>query len=561
MLKATIEALDRPRERSGHNWVRIMYMPVGASRQVHQRAAESVEEPPAAEAVLEQLERILANGDFDASPRSRAFIRFIVEETLAGRQEALTQGAIATRVFGRREDFDPTVDPIVRIQAGRLRRSLERYYLLSGVGDPVRIELPRGTYAPVARWSGEAEERPDAAHTGRGPASRDGWPTVVVNLFEFDGPTPELEPLALLLEDQLCGEMGRYGDVRVVRRRELDQLGHAPREHGDFDLSGRLFVDGAAARVSARLLDCRNANQVWAEDYRGPASPSKAFYEETARKIAARVASEHGVVAKQLWVEERQRPLAELSAYGAILRSYQFFFNREPAEFAPAREALQRVVREQPECALAWVQLARLYIANYAFEIVPLETPIDDAVAFAQNAVHLDPSSQRARAALAAAFLFKDELGAGRVEAEKAYDLNPDSFVYLEWIGWLLALLGDWERGTALIRRSMARNPSHIPVALHALWADHLRRGEFEEAYQVALLFRDATFFWRALMRAACLGHLGRVAEAKHAAAELVRQKPDFASRGRILIGRHIKFPDLFERVVDGLGKAGLALD
>ena len=98
-------------------------------------------------------------------------------------------------------------------------------------------------------------------------------------------------------------------------------------------------------------------------------------------------------------------------------------------------------------------------------------------------------------------------------------------------------------------------------MALHALWADHLRRGEFEEAYQVALRFRDATFFWRALMRACCLGHLGRVAEAKREVAELLQRKPDFASRGRTLIGRYIKFPDLFERVVDGLGKAGLALD
>jgi len=88
-----------------------------------------------------------------------------------------------------------------------------------------------------------------------------------------------------------------------------------------------------------------------------------------------------------------------------------------------------------------------------------------------------------------------------------------------------------------------------------------LRRGEFEEGYQVALLNTDATFFWRALMRATCLGHLGRVEEAKLAAAQLLNRKPDFASRGRTLIGRYIKFPDLVERIVDGLGKAGLALD
>lgn len=64
--------------------------------------------PPGVDDVDQELARILANGDFDASPRSRAFLRFIVDETLAGRQDGLTQNAIATRVFQRREDFDPT---------------------------------------------------------------------------------------------------------------------------------------------------------------------------------------------------------------------------------------------------------------------------------------------------------------------------------------------------------------------------------------------------------------------------------------------------------------------
>jgi adenylate cyclase len=165
-----------------------MLMAVGGTRQVHQRAAASNEKTLEAEAVIEQLERILASGDFDASPRSRAFIRFIIEETLAGRHEALTQAAIATRVFGRRDDFDPTVDPIVRIQAGRLRRSLERYYLLSGAGDPVRIELPRGTYVPLVRWAPPREKPEAATDAGRASAAVDDWPCVLVLPFETSDP-------------------------------------------------------------------------------------------------------------------------------------------------------------------------------------------------------------------------------------------------------------------------------------------------------------------------------------------------------------------------------------
>jgi hypothetical protein len=77
----------------------------------------------------------------------------------------------------------------------------------------------------------------------------------------------------------------------------------------------------------------------------------------------------------------------------------------------------------------------------------------------------------------------------------------------------------------------------------------------------MALQYPDTGFFWRALTRACCLGHLGRLKEARLEVAELLASRPNFAARGRTLIGRLIKFPDLFERIVEGLGKAGLALD
>jgi adenylate cyclase len=549
--EGTIDGRTRPEKAED------MHLAVGEARKVRSSAVVARERVPTSEAALEQLERILASTDFDASPRSRAFVRFILEETLAGRQQGLTQTAIATRVFGRREDFDPTVDPIVRIQAGRLRRSLERYYLMSGSGDPIRIQLPRGTYVPVVGWTPRADE---PASGRKAPVeSRDGWPAVVVRIFETDG--PEFEAAAVRIHEQLCLELGRYGDVRIVQRREPVGRGRAPCEDGDFELSGRVTGDAGSPRVTALLLECRTATQAWAEGYRAAPGAADDALEDAARRIAARVASEQGIVARQLWSEQRQQPAAELTPYAAILRSYRFFFHRDPADFEPARQALLRAVRERPECGLAWVQLSRLYISNCGFELTPAETPIDEAIAFAQTGVRLDPSSQRAQAALAGALLMKGELAAGCVEAEKAYALDPDSYVYLEWVGWLLALGGEWERGTALVRRSMERNPGHISVAVHALWADHVRRGEYEESYRVALLLKDGAFFWRALMRASSLGLLGREEEAKREADELLRLKPGFAGRGRILIGRYIKLPELFERVVDGLGKAGLTLD
>jgi tetratricopeptide (TPR) repeat protein len=243
-----------------------------------------------------------------------------------------------------------------------------------------------------------------------------------------------------------------------------------------------------------------------------------------------------------------------------MLRSYDFFFVRDPADFAPAVEALRHVVAVEPECGPAWTRLARLYVANHAFEVTATPTPIDQAMTYAQNGVRLDPPSRRARCVLATALLIKGELAAGREELEQALRLTPNSLVYLEVIGWLLTLFGDWERGPALARMALERNPHCLPHVSHGLWVDHLRRGEFELAYGAALAYRDASFFWRSLMRACCLGHLGRREEAKTEVAELLLQKPDFAARGRALIGHFIKFPELMGPIVDGLEKAGLAL-
>lgn len=500
---------------------------------------------PDATAVMAELGAILDSGNFDASPRSRAFLRFIVEETLAGRQAALTQASIATRVFGRRDDFDPTVDPVVRIQAGRLRRSLERYYLLATARGPVRLELPRGGYVPLFRWADALPAQAPGAAPG--PA---GWPDVVLDIHA--------EAASRFLDD-LTRELGRYADVQVVRREDLARLPAGPAAARSFTLTGDVASALGRLRVSLRLVESSTARQVWAEEYVDTLPAGDDFLQVTAQVAAARIASEQGMVARILW-SAGQPADADESTYGALLRSYRFFFVRSPAELLPTLESLQGAAARDPSCALLWIQLGRLHLANHAFEIAEAGTSLEQGLACAQQAVRLDPSSQRARAALAFALLVKGELATGRLEAEQALALNPASLVYLETVGWLLALLGDWERGLATVRAAMRRNPHHLPVAHFALWADHLRRGEVEEAYRAALQYGDAAFFWRAAMQACCLGLLGRGPEAREQVAELLRAKPDFRARGRELIGRLIRFPDLHRQVVTGLARAGLDL-
>lgn len=103
---------------------------------------------PTPEAIRTQLGSILASPEFQLPERGRAFLRYIVEESLAGRAKRIKAYSIAIEVFGRDEGITPD-DPVVRIEAARLRRALERYYLVAGQSDPIRIDIPKGSYVPV----------------------------------------------------------------------------------------------------------------------------------------------------------------------------------------------------------------------------------------------------------------------------------------------------------------------------------------------------------------------------------------------------------------------------
>src|SRR5438128_8499828 len=97
----------------------------------------------------DQLERILKSAPLVTSPSLSRFLRYIVEETLAGRSGAIREYTLGVNVFDRGEDFNPRLDPIVRVQARNLRARLARYYEGPGGDDPIRIELPKGTYVPL----------------------------------------------------------------------------------------------------------------------------------------------------------------------------------------------------------------------------------------------------------------------------------------------------------------------------------------------------------------------------------------------------------------------------
>jgi len=103
--------------------------------------------------ILEHVDRILSSREFLNSERMRRFLRFTVEQAIQGEGGCLKECLIGMQVFDRRPDYNPRIDPIVRVEARRLRSKLEKYYGSEGRLDPVRIEYPKGGYAPVFRES------------------------------------------------------------------------------------------------------------------------------------------------------------------------------------------------------------------------------------------------------------------------------------------------------------------------------------------------------------------------------------------------------------------------
>jgi adenylate cyclase len=94
--------------------------------------------------VMVQLERIVHNQQFERAGRSKAILSFVVTEMLAGRSDRIKAYTIATLVLDRDADFDPQVNPIVRMEAGQLRRRLDRYYATDGAEDDLVIAVPKG---------------------------------------------------------------------------------------------------------------------------------------------------------------------------------------------------------------------------------------------------------------------------------------------------------------------------------------------------------------------------------------------------------------------------------
>jgi adenylate cyclase len=518
-----------------------------------------------ATAIRQQLEKILISPKFVNSPNLRNFLRFIVEETLAGEAGNIKGYTVATQVLGRKADFDPNLDPIVRILAGRLRRALSHYYQGPGLNEPVVIDIPKGTYVPVFR--SPLRQESSAAGVSATLALPSGPSVAVMPLLNLTG-DPRQEYFTEGLAEELTSELARYQDLRVIAyhstRRWKDQEIDA-RAAGQ-DLGARFLMEGSFRRdaqkvkIDLHVVDSHNGLRIWGEQYSRELKADSliALQEEIAREVAAKIGSVYGLIPRTLSRESRRKPPEDLETYEAFLRFYYHVTVLSPETFAESLRALEGCVGQDQGSGLAWSLLAFLYGQSYSLQLMPMESPLEKDLAAAQKGVLLEPESQMARAALAQAYFFRNEREKFLVEAEVATSLNPNAPAIIGFLGWLLSLYGEWEEGMAIMNKGIALNP-HYPGWFHmAPYFNFFLQNNCEAAYQEALAFQMPQLFWDPLLRAAALGNLGRESEGAQSLAELLHLKPDFPTTGPFLISCFAKFPCLIDGLLDGLRQAGL---
>ncbi|MGC8491666.1 MAG: hypothetical protein ACP5SH_08005 [Syntrophobacteraceae bacterium] len=534
------------------------------------------------DAVRQQLRYILDSPEFRNKPMICGFLKHVVEETLAGRARDIKGYSIATRVFGRKEDFDPITDPIVRIQAARLRKFLESYYSGLGRQGQLRIEIGKGSYVPSFSKTTRDLQAPDSrkaeiqagedqtapARSGLSLLPSADFPSIAVLPLVNLTDDKKIDYIAKGLTEELMSEFARCHGLRVTvsncalcGRQEPGDAIEARREFAArFLLVGSIRKEKDTIKFTLRLIDSDTLTQIWGGQYKCGFEAGKIIplQEDIARKTTGRVGGFFGAIAQKLAKESRSGPLPYFEACEVFVRFSQYLFDFSPKTHAKAMWALERVRLSDPVSALSSALQAFLHANEYAFIQPDNRKMIEQAVALARQAVSAEPENPMVGALLSYVLFVSGQRDCFFKEAEQTLLTHPALPDVVALLGWAIALYGEWDSGLALMEDAMRMNPYH-PGWLHlAPYLNYFRQGNLEEACREAEKFNPPHLFWTPLVRIAALGHLGKGREAGSSVEALLRLRPDFPSLGRKITGAFIKDPDLACTFWEGLEKAGL---
>jgi serine/threonine-protein kinase len=481
-----------------------------------------------AAAIDQQVERIVASPVFLRAERMAHFLRFIVERAVAGEQGDLKETLIGNAVYGRPIAYDPKKDPIVRVDARRLRDKLREYYETAGRHDPIRIEVPTGSYIP--------EFLTTAAPLASIPTA-----TIAVLPFSNLGPDPADAYIADGLADGLIHSLARDASLRVVARTTAFQFRGVETSFADIGrrLRSEFLLEGSVRRdtperirVTAQLFRAESGYVLWSESYDLAA--------EALFTVQNEIASAIGAFLRMLF----ERPEAPLQRkYTPKPESHRlylqglFFWNKQTAEgLQKGLELFRQAVGADPEYAIAHTGLAYANVLLGNWGVAPPAAVYPAARAATEAALRLDPDLAEAHLALGAIHCFYDwnwDEGAKRIE--RAIRLSPSNpqARHARALAYRLPL-GDLDGAVEGMREALDLDPLSLFLGADLASALFFAR-RFDESLAQAerVLEMDRHYQLAHMYRGMSLHQLNRVPEAAEAFARAI----DIAASGAWLIG------------------------
>lgn len=372
-------------------------------------------------AARQQLTRILTSKTFSQVDRLKRFVDFIVSETVEGRGGDLKEYVIGVQVFGKEASFDPRTDPIVRVQARRLRTRLERYYQDEGNTDEIVVDLPKGGYAPVFRPRGEApaaKRSLTAALVGRN--------TVAVLPWADYSAGGTLDYFCSGLRDEIVQALTSLKALKVVA---LRPGGPGDSETGTERPDAALLITGGVRsardqlRVTTHLVDGASGFYLWSESIDVPLADAVAGQEIVAKRIADKLAPE---VFDGTGLVGFRRQSDNLAARNLYLQGRYHLNQRTEESLHKAVDFFEKAIVEDTQFSLAHSGLADAYGLLAHYGVLGPADAWAKAASNAASAVMLDGHSAEAHTSLAHVRATQDWDWTGAESAFlRAIQLNP----------------------------------------------------------------------------------------------------------------------------------------
>lgn len=381
-------------------------------------ALGAVEDKESVRAIVEQLDRVLRSATFQQSDRLKRFLEFVVQEAIDGRGGNLKEYVIGVHVFKKHVSFDPRTDPIVRVQARRLRAKLETYYGESGSQDALIIELPRGGYAPVFKQ--RAELPSVLPETTRAFPGRN---TIAIHEFEDLSASPELASFGKGVREELIHRLSRMQGLRIVASTQSHANDPALVPSAAMFIKGSVRRAGNLLRVNVQMLDSLSSSYLWSASIDGEIEDPFTAQERVAAAVVEKLTAD---LSNDRPAGGYARPLENLSAQNLYLQGRYHLNQRTEESLRKALDFFEKAIAEDSQFALAQSGLADAYALLGHYGVMGPADVWTKATSLAASAVMLDEHSAEARTSLAHAKATQDwDWTGAELEFQRAIALNP----------------------------------------------------------------------------------------------------------------------------------------